>query len=85
MERTCAWLHQFKRLQIHYAIRADLHLSLLQLACGITCLRDSEPHFETISQELDWGVMPYKAGGGGSCGVVAEGPVGWRPDGCGLP
>ncbi|WP_373294590.1 IS5 family transposase [Streptomyces albiflavescens] len=39
VERTSAWLHQFKRLRIRYEIRADLHLGLLQLACSIICLR----------------------------------------------
>ncbi|WP_189272096.1 transposase [Kitasatospora griseola] len=39
VERTFAWLHQFKRLRIRYEIRADLHESLLQLACSIICLR----------------------------------------------
>ncbi|MEW2574275.1 IS5 family transposase [Streptomyces sp. NPDC047070] len=39
VERTFAWLHQFKRLRIRYEIRADLHLGLLQLDCSITCLR----------------------------------------------
>ncbi|MFI8437854.1 transposase [Streptomyces sp. NPDC079020] len=39
VERTFAWLHQFKRLRIRNEIRADLHLSLLQLACSIICLR----------------------------------------------
>lgn len=38
VERTFAWLHQFKRLRIRYEIRADLHLGLLQLACSIICL-----------------------------------------------
>nr|WP_200430187.1 IS5 family transposase [Streptomyces sp. NE5-10] len=39
VERTFAWLHQFKRLRIRYGIRADLHLGLLQLTCSIICLR----------------------------------------------
>lgn len=39
VERTFAWLHQFKRLRIRYEKRADLHLGLLQLACSIICLR----------------------------------------------
>lgn len=39
VERTFAWLHQFKRLRIRYEIRADLHQGLLQLACLIICLR----------------------------------------------
>lgn len=39
VERTFAWLHQFKRLRTRYEIRADLHLGLLQLACSIISLR----------------------------------------------
>ncbi|MFC9948969.1 IS5 family transposase [Streptomyces pratensis] len=39
VERTFAWLHQFKRLRIRYERRADLHQGLLQLACSIICLR----------------------------------------------
>ncbi|HEY9368872.1 IS5 family transposase, partial [Streptomyces sp.] len=39
VERTFAWLHQFKRLRNRYEIRADLHQSLLELACSIICLR----------------------------------------------
>ncbi|WTR18096.1 IS5 family transposase [Streptomyces sp. NBC_00138] len=39
VERTFAWLHQFKRLRPCYEIRADLHLGLPQLACSIDCLR----------------------------------------------
>ena len=39
MERTFAWLHQFKRLRIRYEVRADLHLGLLQLACALICYR----------------------------------------------
>ncbi|MFB7999387.1 IS5 family transposase [Streptomyces sp. NPDC056002] len=39
IERTFAWLHQFKRLRIRYERRAGLHQGLLQLACCIICLR----------------------------------------------
>jgi transposase len=39
VERTFAWLHQFKRLRIRYERRADLHHGLLQLAACIICLR----------------------------------------------
>ncbi|MFE2332157.1 IS5 family transposase [Streptomyces coelicoflavus] len=39
VERTFAWLHQFKRLRIRYEMRADLHQGLLQLACSVICLR----------------------------------------------
>lgn len=39
VERAFAWLHQFKRLRTRYERRADLHQGLLELACGIICLR----------------------------------------------
>ena len=39
VERSFAWLHQFKRLRIRYEVRADLHLGLLQLACALICYR----------------------------------------------
>lgn len=39
VERTFAWLLQFKRLRTRYETRADLHLGLLQLVCTIICLR----------------------------------------------
>lgn len=39
VERTFAWLHQFKRLRTRYERRADLHQALLELACCIICLR----------------------------------------------
>lgn len=40
-----AWLHQFKRLQIRYEIRADLHLGILQVAWSIICLRPLRTSF----------------------------------------
>lgn len=39
VERTFAWLHQFKRLRIRYERRADPHQALLDLARSIVCLR----------------------------------------------
>ncbi len=39
VERTFAWLHQFKRLRIRYERRAEFHQALLELACCIICLR----------------------------------------------
>ncbi|MFD3645175.1 IS5 family transposase [Streptomyces cyaneofuscatus] len=39
VERTFAWLHQFKRLRTRYERRADLHQGLLELACSLICLR----------------------------------------------
>lgn len=39
VERAFARLHPVKRLRTRYGTRADLHLGLLQLACGSVCLR----------------------------------------------
>jgi transposase len=39
IERTFAWLHQFKRLLVRYDRRADIHEAFLALGCCIVCYR----------------------------------------------
>jgi transposase len=39
VERTFAWLHQFKRLLVRYERRADIHRAMLALACCLVCYR----------------------------------------------
>lgn len=39
VERTMAWLAQFRRLLVRHERRADLHLALTTLACAIICIR----------------------------------------------
>ena len=39
VERTFAWLHQLKRLLVHYDRRADIHEAFLALACCLVCFR----------------------------------------------
>ena len=39
VERTVAWLAQFRRLAIRHGRRADVHLALTTLACAIVCTR----------------------------------------------
>jgi transposase len=39
VERSFAWLHNFKRLLVRYERRADMHLALLGLACCLVCYR----------------------------------------------
>jgi transposase len=39
VERTFAWLHQFKRLLVRYERRAEMHKALLGLACSLVCFR----------------------------------------------
>ena len=37
VERTIAWLHQFRRLRVRYERRADMHEGLLRLGCIMIC------------------------------------------------
>ena len=39
VERTIAWLHQFRRLRVRYERRADVHEAFLSLACRLICFR----------------------------------------------
>jgi transposase len=39
VERTFAWLHQFRRLRVRYERRADMHEGFLRLGCAIICWR----------------------------------------------
>jgi transposase len=37
VERTFAWLNQFRRLRVRYEKRADIHEAFLSLACALIC------------------------------------------------
>ena len=39
VERTQAWLHQFRRLGIRYERRADIHEAFLSIGCSLICFR----------------------------------------------
>jgi transposase len=39
VERTFAWLHQFKRLLVRYDRRAEIHQAFLALGCCLVCYR----------------------------------------------
>lgn len=39
VERTIAWLHQFRRLRVRYERRGDIHQAFLSLGCAIICHR----------------------------------------------
>jgi transposase len=39
VERTFAWLNQFRRLRVRYEKRPDMHLAFLTLACILICLK----------------------------------------------
>lgn len=37
VERTFAWLNQFRRLRVRYEKRADIHEAFMYLACALMC------------------------------------------------
>ena len=37
IERTFAWLNQFRRLRVRYEKRADIHEAFLTLGCALIC------------------------------------------------
>ena len=37
VERTFAWLSQFRRLRVRYDKRADIHEAFLALGCALVC------------------------------------------------
>jgi transposase len=39
VERTFAWLNQFRRLRVRYDKRADIHTAFLSLECALICWR----------------------------------------------
>jgi transposase len=39
VERTFAWLHQFKRLLVRYDRRAEIHEAFLSIGCCLVCYR----------------------------------------------
>jgi transposase len=45
VERTFAWLHQFKRLLVRYERRAEMHEAFLGIACCLVCFRRLQRSF----------------------------------------
>jgi hypothetical protein len=39
VERTFAWLNQFRQLRVRYEKRPDIHEALLSLGCALICWR----------------------------------------------
>ena len=39
VERTIAWLHQYRRLRIRYERRDDIHEAFLAIGCCLICLK----------------------------------------------
>lgn len=39
IERTIAWLHQFRRLRVRYERRDDIHQAFLSIGCILICFR----------------------------------------------
>jgi transposase len=45
VERTFAWLHNFKRLLVRYDRRHEIHEAFLAIACCLVCFRRLEKSF----------------------------------------
>jgi transposase len=45
VERSLAWLHQFRRLLVRFERRADMHEAFLRLGCCLICLRKPQGSF----------------------------------------
>jgi transposase len=45
VERTLAWLHQFKRLRVRYERQSELHEAFFVLGCAIICWRATHKSF----------------------------------------
>ena len=43
VERTFAWLHNFKRLLVRYDRRHEIHEAFLAIGCCLVCLRRLQP------------------------------------------
>jgi transposase len=43
VERTIAWLHQYRRLRVRYERRADIHEAFLAIGCSLICLKLLQP------------------------------------------
>ncbi len=39
VERTIAWLHQYRRLRVRYERRADIHQALLTIGYCLICFK----------------------------------------------
>ena len=47
VERTFAWLNQFRRLRVRYEKRADIHEAFLSLGCVVVCWRFLQVNWKT--------------------------------------
>jgi transposase len=47
VERTIAWLHQYRRLRVRYERRADIHEAFLAIGCSLICLKLLHPEDES--------------------------------------
>jgi len=39
VERSFAWLHQYRRLRVRYERRADIHEAFLTIGCALICFK----------------------------------------------
>jgi transposase len=52
VERTLAWLGQFRRLAIRYERRADIHHAFVSLACSLICYNAVQRFCQTLLERV---------------------------------
>ena len=50
VERTIAWLHQYRQLRIRYERSDDIHEAFLTIGCSLICLKLLHPEASRDSQ-----------------------------------
>lgn len=56
VERTFAWLSQFRRLRVRYERRSDMHVAFLTLGCIMICwkfLQAQRPQLSGFGRDVD--------------------------------
>jgi hypothetical protein len=52
VERTFAWLNQFRRLRVRHEKRADIHAAFLSLGCALICWQSLRRMWRTAYRGL---------------------------------
>jgi len=52
VERTIAWLHQFRRLRVRYELRSDIHKAFISLGCVLISFKKARFVILLVAQKL---------------------------------
>jgi len=63
VERTIAWLHQYRRLRVRYERRDDIHKAFLAIGCSLICLKLLQAEECSNSWPCPWLELPVRQTG----------------------